>query len=60
MINLLKNIWKIISNLFSKGNKIVFSGRNSTILIDSDNNNIQNGQRIDIDEKSETIEVRNL
>ena len=60
MINLLKNIWKTISSFFSKDNKIVFSGKNSTIFIDSNNNNIQNGHIIDIDEKSETIEIKNV
>ena len=57
MINILKTIWEKLSSLTGKKFNSIISGRNSTNII-GNNNNVNNGQEIEIDEENETIIIR--
>ena len=58
MINILKTIWEKLSSLTGKKFYSIISGRNSTNII-GNNNNVNNGQKIEIDKENETIIIKN-
>lgn len=52
-------IRKIISSLLKNDNKTIISGRKSTNII-GDNNNVNNGQIIEVNEATETLVVKDF
>ncbi|MCI6592190.1 MAG: hypothetical protein MSH65_05930 [Spirochaetia bacterium] len=57
MGDFLKCIVKFFSSLFSKENKTIISGRNSTNII-GEHNTVNNGQIIEVDGENETLIIK--